>query len=196
MSKSFLVNPKLKLSHDFKNAFVWHKLPEILPDERNLNIFQANWKSKALISSYFLERVTESTFIKRFKANRDIKFALCMLETCLDRMLFRSLFCSNILSARKMITNGLVFVDEKRVRQPSYNVKIGERIHIVDSAIPQVKNVINNPSIKIWAFIPAYIMVDHVEFSMTLINFPRFNQIPCPFDENIIRRAAAFYNQR
>jgi small subunit ribosomal protein S4 len=52
------------------------------------------------------------------------------LERRLDNAIFRLLFAMTRREARQMVTNGQVYVNDRKIDRPSYQVKIGDRIQL------------------------------------------------------------------
>lgn len=75
---------------------------------------------------------------KSKKSHRDIvnkaDVLLILLETRLDNLVYRMGFASTRRHARQMVSHGHLLVNGKRVDIPSYEVKVGDEISVVEHA--------------------------------------------------------------
>lgn len=166
-------------------------------NDRHLNLFQYQWKSKALCRLYFNGDVTERCFLRAFNLEkRDIYRTLSYMERRVDNILFRSLFCSSVFQARKLASSGQVLVNGKRILRPGHILEAGDLLQIAPSSRPQVLRSALHPMIRLWAFLPRYLEVDYSTLSLVLVKQPSFKDIPSPFPKQMIDAMGAFYSKR
>lgn len=183
------------MSWNPKNCFniaQWQPLAE-----RNLNIFQIEWKSKTLGRLYFNGDVTDNIFKRTYeKAHRSMYGTLVAMEHRLDNMVFRAMFASSVFSARKMISEGNVLVNGRRVTYPDYRVKEGDLVQMDKAAAEHVQSLANHPYVRMWAFIPAYLEVSFSSLSAIMIREPKLEEIPSPLPRRLIDNMGSFYSKR
>ncbi len=93
----------------------------------------------------FMYGVSEKQFGRLFKeaARRDGntgELLIALLEQRLDNVVYRMGFATTRRFARQLVTHGHILVDGKRVDIPSYSVKAGSKIEIIEKSK-------NNPQI-------------------------------------------------
>lgn len=74
------------------------------------------------------------------KSNYNYFLFLQLFEKRLDTVLFRAKFSKSIRNAKQLIAHGLIFVNNKKVKYPAYNLKEGDCIKIN----PKYSNLIEN----------------------------------------------------
>lgn len=184
-----------KMSWNPKNCFNISQWQPI--NERNLNIFQIEWKCKSLGRLYYNGDVTNTIFKRTYEKNsRNMHDTLVAMEHRLDNVVFRSMFSSSVFSARKMISEGLVLVNGRRVLYPDYRIKKGDLVQIDSKSTSKVESLANHPYVRLWAFIPSYLEVSFSSFSAILVREPTLNEIPSPFPRKLIDNMGSFYSKR
>lgn len=174
------------------NLAMWQPL-----SERNLNIFQIEWKSKTFCRLYFNGDVTNNIFRRTYeKSKRNMPDTLAAMEQRVDNLLFRSLFSSSIFSARKMVSDGKVLVNGRRVEYPDFRLKEGDVMQIDPKHAGSVRRIADHPFIRLWGFIPSYLEVSHSSMCATLIRRPSMLEIPHPFPQAMLSSLGAFYSKR
>ncbi|NTV30581.1 30S ribosomal protein S4 [candidate division WWE3 bacterium] len=88
----------------------------------------------------FMYGLQEKQFRRLFaQAKRNPKntgqVLLQLLESRLDNVVYRLGLASTIRAARQLVTHGNIIVDGKRLDIPSYNVKAGQTVALVDSLV-------------------------------------------------------------
>lgn len=165
-------------------------------NDRHLNLYQTEWKSKALGRMYFGGDITESTFRKLFASSgRNIFQTLSQLEKRLDNLVFRCMLASSVFQARKMVSTGQILVNGDRVRSPGHLIKVGDVLQVNTNVAANVYKFADHPMIRIWSFIPAYLEVDYATLSAVLIKEPQYSEIPNPFPRHTIENMNAFYTK-
>ena len=88
-------------------------------------------KQKARLSYALTERqfskYVNNAIVKKGD-NREMLYV--MLESRLDNAVLKSGFAMTRMAARQMVSHGHIYVNDKRVTVPSYNLKIGDGISI------------------------------------------------------------------
>lgn len=187
------IQPKLSWNpRNIYNLSRWQPL-----NERNLNIFQIEWKSKTQCRLFFNGDVTNTIFKKAYNKNhRNMDLTLSALESRIDNVVFRSMFSSSIFSARKLVNEGNVHVNGRRVTFPDYRLSPGDVLQIDPKAMEKVRSLANHPFIRLWSFIPSYLEVSFSSLTSVLIKEPTIAEIPHPFPQRMLDNFSAFYSKR
>jgi small subunit ribosomal protein S4 len=109
---------------------------------------------------------------------------LQMLETRLDNMVFRAGFAHTGREARQLVTHKHVMVNGKVVNVPSFTVKPGMKVQMVDSMQnnPQIRDAVGKSSNNV----RSYLDVSRPNLSFTLLNVPLRDVIPVELNENMV----------
>lgn len=184
-----------KLSWNPRNCYNLSRFQPL--NERNLNIFQIEWKSKTLCRLFFNGDVTNTTFKRTYEQfNRDMLQTLGQMEHRVDNVVFRSMFASSVFAARKLVSEGKVLVNGRRVTFPDQRLKVGDVLQIDPKHADKVRSLADHPFIRLWSFIPSYLEVSFSSLSSSLIRAPSFVEIPHPFPRRMVNSFAAFYSKR
>jgi ribosomal protein S4, bacterial/organelle type len=130
------------------------------------------------------ETYLRNTFKKAARhRGRTGEIALQMLETRLDNLVYRMGFAPTRPGARQLVVHGHVRVDGKKVDIPSYLVKPGQVISLVEKArnIPMVRR-----AQELGAPIVPYVQVDPENFTGTLLRVPAREEIPVKVEETLV----------
>jgi small subunit ribosomal protein S4 len=114
---------------------------------------------------------------------------LGLLERRLDNLVYRAGFAATIWAARQMVSHGHVTVNGQRVNIPSYSVRPGEVISVVEK---MRKNVHVIEALESNAYAPQYLDVNNTDASATLTRIPERGEIQTPVDEQLV---VEFYNR-
>lgn len=108
---------------------------------------------------------------------------LQLLERRLDNLVYRAGFAATIWAARQLVKHGHVLVDGKRLDLPSYEVKPGQKIAVVEK---MRKNPHVVEALESSAFTLSYldVNVDNVEAEFRYI--PERDEIPVTIDEQLV----------
>lgn len=108
----------------------------------------------------FMYGVSEKQFSRLFKeaARRDGstgELLISLLEQRLDNVVYRMGFATTRRFARQLVTHGHILVDGRRVDIPSFNVKAGSKIEIIEKSKsnPQIVRAIeltNQTGLAAW----------------------------------------------
>lgn len=115
---------------------------------------------------------------------------MILLERRLDNLVYRAGLAATIWAARQMVTHGHVLIDGNRVNLPSYQVKPGQTLSLVEKMRKNV-HVIEWVEASAGA-IPSYLEVNTNTFSATLVRLPERKEIPVPVNEQLV---VEFYNR-
>lgn len=115
---------------------------------------------------------------------------LILLERRLDNLVYRAGLAATIWAARQLVTHGHVTINGKRVNLPSYLVRPGESLSLVEKMRKNV-HVIEWVEASAGA-IPTYLEVDTTTMTATLSRVPERKEIPVPVNEQLV---VEFYNR-
>ncbi|MSO81389.1 MAG: 30S ribosomal protein S4 [Alphaproteobacteria bacterium] len=101
-----------------------------------------------------------------------------LLERRLDAVIYRMKFVPTVFSARQIVNHGHVRVNGKRVNIPSFQVKDGDRIELVEKVreLPLVMEAIASTERDV----PGYVEVDHNKCTGTFVRGPKLADVPYP----------------
>ncbi|MFO7321052.1 MAG: 30S ribosomal protein S4 [Chloroflexota bacterium] len=108
---------------------------------------------------------------------------LILLERRLDNLVYRAGFAATIWAARQLVKHGHILVDGQRVDLPSYQVKPGQTISVVEK---MRKNPHVVEALEGTAFNLSYLQVDRDNLSAKLVNLPARDEIPTPIQEQLV----------
>lgn len=99
------------------------------------------------------------------------KILVSILESRLDNIVYRAGFARSRMSARQMVTHGLVTVDGKKLDVPSARIKVGAIISIKESA--KKKKGLEGLSERLAKVeLPSWLSVDANALSIKVLNTP------------------------
>lgn len=108
---------------------------------------------------------------------------LQMLETRLDNLVYRAGFSHTMREARQMVTHKHILVNGKMVNVPSFMVKPGMKVQVVEN---QQNNAQIRDAVGRTPGNAAYLEVSRPDLSFTLLNVPPRDVIPVELNENLI----------
>lgn len=106
------------------------------------------------------------------------------LECRLDNIVYRIGFGSSIRQARQMVSHGHILVNGKKVDIPSFEVKVGDEIALVEKSRKNqlfIDNLASGNGKSI-----SYIEVDEENFKGKLTKLPQRNEIPIEINDQLI----------
>ena len=111
------------------------------------------------------------------------EYLLQMLETRLDNLVYRAGFSHTMREARQIVTHKHIMVNGKLVNVPSFMVKPGMKVQVVESQQnnAQIRDAVGKTSGN-----AAYLEVSRPDLSFTLLNVPPRDAIPVELNENLI----------
>ncbi|NEZ47311.1 30S ribosomal protein S4 [Clostridium niameyense] len=106
------------------------------------------------------------------------------LECRLDNIVYRIGFGSSIRQARQMVSHGHILVNGKKVDIPSFEVKVGDEIALVEKSRKNqlfIDNLTSGNGKSI-----SYIEVDEENFKGKLTKLPQRDEIPIEINDQLI----------
>jgi len=101
-----------------------------------------------------------------------------LLERRLDAVIYRMKFAPTPFSARQIVSHGHVKVNGKRVNIPSYSVKDGDTIELVEKVKQNALIIGATQSTE--RDVPDYVQVDHGSMKGTFVRMPKLSDVPYP----------------
>ena len=110
---------------------------------------------------------------------------LVLLERRLDNVVFQLGIASSRTQARQLVRHGHVLVDGKKVDIPSYLVKTGEEVKLVDS---QKKNPLVSKALEERDLerIVGWLKIDKEKITGTVLRYPKRDDITLPIQESLV----------
>lgn len=109
---------------------------------------------------------------------------LQMLEMRLDNLVFRAGFARTVREARQMVTHKHLMVDGKMVNVPSFTVKPGMKVQVVEAMQnnPQIREAVSRST----GSASSYMEVSRPDLSFTILTVPPRDAIPVELNENLV----------
>lgn len=101
-----------------------------------------------------------------------------LLESRLDAVVYRAKLAPTVFSARQLVSHGHVYVNGKRVKISSYQVKIGDVITVSEKAKQMPLVVLALESAE--RDFTDYVKTDSGSFTATFVRVPAFEDVPYP----------------
>ena len=103
-----------------------------------------------------------------------------LLERRLDSVLYRMKFAPTIFASRQFISHGHVRVNDKKINIPSYKIKDGDQISLVEKfkQIPSVILAVQSKDREV----PEYLTVDYIKMKGTFVKSPVLKDVPYPVE--------------
>ena len=170
-------------------------------DVRNYPPGQHGNKRQAKLSDYGIQ-LREKQKVKRFygvlekqfrryylKASRSKgvtgSLLLQFLERRLDNVVYRLGYATTRPQARQLVSHGLVYVNNKRVNVPSYQVKANDEVAFQSTDRIQKYLKANVELTKDWAT-PSWLIVDKTNLKGTIKSLPTREDVQFPINEQLI----------
>lgn len=145
--------------------------------QRLIRLFYNNIKHKQLFKLY------KKAFLKKYPY-RSIDLVYGLLESRLDMILYRALFCISVSEARQLIKHGYFCVNGLKINHTNYNLKIGDIISVnlkyKQKFFIKILNNIKNKK-NITRHTPKYIEIDFKNLSLIKLAEPDQNNVFYPF---------------
>lgn len=137
---------------------------------------QLKEKQKAKRTYGLIEKQFANYIDKASKKTGDTsKIFIAMLESRLDNVIFRMGLGKSRLSARQLVSHGLVTVNGKKVDIPSYNTKIGDIISL--SPKGKTRKGFENISEKLSKIeVPGWLDLNAKDASAKVLNVPQIDE--------------------
>ncbi len=144
--------------------------------------FGIHLMAKQKLRGYY-GNITEKQFLRTYKEavrrrGDTSENLIGLLERRLDAVVYRMKFVPTVFAARQFVNHGHVKVNGKRVNIPSYKVKEGDVIEVLDRS-KQLAVVIEASELA-ERDVPDYIDVDHSKMKGTFVRVPKFADVPYP----------------
>jgi small subunit ribosomal protein S4 len=160
---------KPKFGFNFKNKFRFY-----LFSKRQLSLFYGN------LSEKYLNQVCMKAYNKfknqnnKYFVNKNSYF-LEFLESRLDTILYRAQFTQSMRGAKQLISHGKVFINGKKIKINSYNIKKGDLIEIHPASQDYLKKKISLSKMKY--ILPKYLEINFKTFQCLVISDISYNKI-------------------
>ena len=147
---------------------------------------QLREKQKVKRTYGLLERQFRSYFEKALRIKGPTgENLIIMLERRLDNVINRAGFAGSHAQARQFILHGHVRVNGKKVNIPSYLVKVGDEVAIIDkmhqnAMVMEARNVAQSQNTVPW------LETDRDHFKAKVIAMPKREDIQLPVNEQLI----------
>ena len=173
-----------------KCAFERRKPPEFRMKSRRFKSseygMQLREKQRAKRMAGILERQFRYYFRKAAKSRGLTGEALLQaLECRLDNIVLRLGFTPSRMQARQMISHRKVMVNGRVVDIPSYRVRVGERISLVEKA-KNARSMKESLEKRKGTGLAPFLGFDEATLTGTLLNVPTREQISFPVQERLI----------
>jgi small subunit ribosomal protein S4 len=108
-----------------------------------------------------------------------------MLERRLDNVVFRLRFASSRPAARQMVLHGTVFVNDRKVDIPSYQVKANDQIAVKtnEAGVKRIKELLESTKDL---GVPSWLALKEDELKATVIKLPQRDDVGIPIKEQFI----------
>lgn len=110
---------------------------------------------------------------------------LRLLEGRLDNMVYRCGFASSRREARQFVSHGHVLVNGKAVNVPSFQVKAGDTLTVIDGARASVRLSESLAAVESRK-VPEWIELDRTNFQAKVRSLPAREQLTHPMREQLI----------
>lgn len=108
---------------------------------------------------------------------------LQILETRLDNVVYRLGWALSRDQARQLVSHRKILVNGKRVNIPSYNVKVGDIIEIVEKDLVPIQEALETFPNR---YIPSWLEVDNVNLRGKVLKLPTREEIDVPIQEQLV----------
>lgn len=164
---------------------------------RKTSEFGAQLREKQkLLLHYGLREEQLRRFVRKARSvspSNWIDSLIGLLERRLDNVVFRLGFARSIAQARQLVSHGHILVNGKRQTIGSMVLRLGERIHLTENALPAtpVQTARANPRLSL----PSYLRLEDPNGRGVgmLISFPGPEHIPFEFNK---KQVAEYYAKR
>ena len=133
--------------------------------------------------------LSEEQFVHYFNRAEKIKKGLTgdnlfkLLELRLDNVVCRLGLVTSRLMARQFVRHGKILVNEKRVDLPSYEIKIGDKVELKNSAR---ENVFVKKAIESGVKAPSWLLADTKTFSGSVVSMPTPQEYSAQINSQLI----------
>jgi small subunit ribosomal protein S4 len=149
---------------------------------RKLSDYGTQLAAKQMLKGYY-GNISERQFRRYYaEASRrpgdTSEHLIGLLERRLDAVVYRMKFVPTVFASRQFVSHNHITVNGKRVNIPSYLVKEGDTIEVVEAArqIPMVLEAVESSERDV----PDYIEVDHKKMNGKFVRTPKLGDVPYP----------------
>ncbi len=143
-------------------------------------------KQKARLMYGVTERQFQ-TYYKKAEAGAGItgEELIRLLERRIDNVLFRAGFAITRMQARQMVSHGLMMLNGKKIKTPSIQIKVGDKITVrTKSAGSPLFDKVKTGNEKFRA--PKWLTADNSKLSVEVLNLPEKDDLENSIESNLI----------
>lgn len=138
----------------------------------------------------FMYGISESQFRILFKEANRIEGntgenLVILLERRLDNIVYRMGFASTRRFARQLVSHGHILVDDNLVSIPSYSVKVGQKISIIEKSVSN-KQIIRSLELSNQVGRVSWVDIDEIKYCGILTRLPVREEVSIPVEERLI----------
>ncbi|MDS1268683.1 30S ribosomal protein S4 [Lipingzhangella sp. LS1_29] len=135
------------------------------------------------VSAKQLSRIFDKASKRSGRAGEEM---LADLELRLATVVLRAGFAPSIYAARQYVTHGHITVDGKKVDIPSYTLKPGQIVSVREKSKKMVPFIEAAEGVHADDKTVGYLAVSHSDLRIAVVDRPKREQIPVPFDEQMV----------
>ena len=151
-------------------------------DRSKLSDYCIQLRAKQKLRGYYGalgEKQFKKIFSEALRRNGDTSENLIgLLERRLDAVVYRLKFAMTMFAARQLVSHGHIRVNGKKIDIPSYMVKEGDEISLIDSMKENINVATAIASTE--RDIPDYFEVDSKGFAGKFVRVPKLSDVPYP----------------
>lgn len=122
----------------------------------------------------------------RKRSGRTGEELIAELELRLATVVLRAGLAPSIYAARQFVNHGHITVDGRKVDIPSYKVKPGQVIGVREKSRAMVPFIEAAEGVHADERIAGYLAVSHKELRVAVVDRPKRDQVPVPFNEQLV----------
>jgi small subunit ribosomal protein S4 len=155
---------------------------------RKLTSYATQLREKQKVKAMYglLEQQFRNVFAKATRQSGNTgENLLVLLERRLDNVIYQLGIASSRTQARQLVRHGHILIDGKKVDIPSYLVKTGQEIKLVDN---QKKNPLVMKSLEERDLerIVGWLKIDKDNITGTVLRYPKRDDITLPIQESLV----------
>ena len=155
---------------------------------RKLTSYATQLREKQKVKAMYglLEQQFRNVFTKAARQSGNTgENLLVLLERRLDNVIFQLGIASSRTQARQLVRHGHILINGKKVDIPSYLVKTGQEIKLVDSQKknPLVAKALEERDLE---RIVGWLKIDKEEIAGTVLRYPKRDDITLPIQESLV----------
>jgi small subunit ribosomal protein S4 len=155
---------------------------------RKLTSYATQLREKQKVKAMYglLEQQFQNVFtMAARKSGNTGENLLVLLERRLDNVVYQLGIASSRTQARQLVCHGHILIDGKKVDIPSYLVKAGQEVKLVDS---QKKNPLVSKALEERDLerIVGWLKIDKEKITGTVLRYPKRDDITLPIQESLV----------